>query len=299
MKRFILLNLLIVCHFSILGQANKNDKDSVTWGENRKIWAAGAVTGGVYVGSMTTLYHAWYRNYDFETFHFFNDLPEWKGIDKIGHATTAWWASQWLYSGQMQLGITRGDPALRAAIIPLCFLTTIEVFDGFSSGWGFSLSDMGANLSGAGLFYIQQRVWNEQRFLLHYSYHATSYAALRPEILGSTPAERFLKDYNGQTYWLSYPIHRKGWFCLSLGYGASGMLGGRDNIWLSDGGIQDYSLEERYSNWTLSLDVDLMKLPIRGRAWKWFASSFRWLKIPAPALQWSRPEGFKALPFYF
>ena len=86
---------------------------------------------------------------------------------------------------------------------------------------------------------------------------------------------------------------------MSLGYGASGMLGGRDNVWLTSEGIQDFRSEKRFSLWTLSLDVDLMKIPIRGKAWKWFASSFRWLKIPAPALQWSHPNGFKALPFYF
>jgi hypothetical protein len=158
---------------------------------------------------------------------------------------------------------------------------------------------MAANFAGAGLFYTQQHFFDEQRILLKYSYHPTNFASVRPEILGKSPLERMLKDYNGQTYWLSMPLKRNGWFCFSLGYGASGMLGGRDNIWIKNDLLNDFSTVERYSTWSMSFDIDLLKLPIRGKLWKTFASSFRFIKIPAPAIQWSKSNNFNFKPFFF
>ena len=49
-----------------------------------KIIAATNVIG--YGAAMVGLYSAWYKNYPQSNFHTFNDIPEWKGIDKIGHA---------------------------------------------------------------------------------------------------------------------------------------------------------------------------------------------------------------------
>ena len=134
--------------------------------EKHPLLIANSAVGVVYLGSMTALYQTWYRDFAFERFHFFNDLPEWKGMDKLGHATTSWWASQWLYNTQQTFGLESENLALRSTIIPLCFMTTIEVFDGFSSGWGFSVGDLAANFAGAGLFYVQQRYFNEQRIIL-------------------------------------------------------------------------------------------------------------------------------------
>jgi hypothetical protein len=56
------------------------------------------------------------------------------------------------------------------------FLTVVEVLDGFSSGWGFSIGDLGADLAGSGLFIAQELVWNEQRIQVKFSFHRNSYA---------------------------------------------------------------------------------------------------------------------------
>ena len=97
--------------------------------------------------------------------------------------------------------------------------------DGFNSGWGFSISDMASNILGAGLFSSQQLIFEEQLFIPKFSYHPTRYALIRPEVLGKTHVERFFKDYNGQTYWLSFSpksIFKNSrlpeWFCFSIGY---------------------------------------------------------------------------------
>jgi hypothetical protein len=61
------------------------------------------------------------------------------------------------------------------------------------------LPDIIANASGTALFVL----WKEQRITPKFSFHTTQYAQYRPNVLGSSLAEQMLKDYNGQTYWLS------------------------------------------------------------------------------------------------
>ncbi len=64
-----------------------------------------------------------------------------------------------------------------------------------------------ANAAGSGLFFMQQKAWNEQRIKIKWSFHETSLASQRPNLLGSGLLEELLKDYNGQTYWASFDIH--------------------------------------------------------------------------------------------
>ena len=60
----------------------------------------------------------------------------------------------------------------------LTFLTAIEVLDGFSDEWGFSLGDFAAN-AGTGFLVGQELLWKEQRIVLKYSFHQTGYAKIR------------------------------------------------------------------------------------------------------------------------
>jgi hypothetical protein len=50
----------------------------------------------------------------------------------------------------------------------------------------------------------QDAGWGEQRFRLKFSAHLTPYAEEAPICSARTTAARVLKDYNGQTYWLSF-----------------------------------------------------------------------------------------------
>src|SRR5688500_6943502 len=42
-----------------------------------------------YGGVMAGLYTAWYTDYPQTSFHTFNDWPEWKQVDKVGHVYSA------------------------------------------------------------------------------------------------------------------------------------------------------------------------------------------------------------------
>jgi hypothetical protein len=83
-------------------------------------------------------------------------------------------------------------------------LTAVEVLDGFSSEWGASSGDIIANASA--LLYLSPGITEgaADHTKIFFSYQ---YAQYRPNVLGSSLAEQMLKDYNGQTYWLSVNLH--------------------------------------------------------------------------------------------
>lgn len=302
------LILLVLLAFSDTCRSNHIEKDSLSDSYKRRLTIAGISTSALYSGSMYLLYQTWYKDYSTSKFHLFNDLNEWKGMDKVGHVTTSLFIAQWLQSVQEIGGLTDKNINLRSVLVPMAFMTTIEVFDGFSNGWGFSFSDLAANTIGLGAFYAQNMLFTDQRFLLKYSFNASPYARFRPNLLGQSYAEQMLKDYNAQTYWLTYPISSlwpvksnqiPKWLSLSVGYGVDGLLGAESNKWMVDQQKVDFSTIPRSREWYLSVDIDLKKIPIKGKAWQLFSSAIRWVKLPAPALYYNRNAGFKALPFHW
>ena len=166
--------------------------------------------------------------------------------------------------------------------------------DGYSAEWGASSGDILANAAGTGLYVSQELLWKEQRITPKFSFHTTPFAAQNPNKLGSTFSEQLLKDYNGQTYWLSVNIYSffKGskvpkWLNLAFGYGADGMRSGISTT------------DQRSRQFYLSLDIDLMKIPTKSSFLKTVFSVFNTIKVPAPTLSYSVVSGFKASPLYF
>jgi hypothetical protein len=179
------------------------------------------------------------------------------------------------------------------SLTALGYMSIIEVLDGFSSKWGFSGGDMLANILGTAIFAGQQKFWNEQRISLKFSYHATIYASYYPEELGRNWISRILKDYNGQTYWLSFNIKSflaakndfPSWLNMSLGYGAEGMIGARTNPAVLHGNT--LPVFPRYRQFYLAPDVDLLRVPSNSSFYNTAAYFTRFIKFPAPTLEWN------------
>jgi hypothetical protein len=163
---------------------------------------------------------------------------------------------------------------------------------------------MVANTAGTALFMGQQLAWGEQRILMKFSYSPTDYAQYRPDALGSTHMERLLKDYNGQTYWLSTRVGAFGknnnlppWLCVSVGYGAEGMLGGPANPELVNGNpVPQFDRQRQYY---LSLDVDLTQIKTRSRFLKTVLVAANFIKIPAPTLRMNEDGNLRGYWLYF
>lgn len=243
---------------------------------------------------MSALYGLWYADHESTSFQFFDDSDEWLGMDKTGHAITAYQVSRYGNDILKWTGLSKDKSMWWSSGISLLFLTNVEVFDGFSKGWGFSWPDFGSNLAGAGLFLGQQQLWDEQWVMLKISYSESDLAQLRPAILGANSIERMLKDYNGQTAWLSISVGSflettflPKWLCFSLGYGGQNMLGGSANPNFNEGGIALPTLD-RYRQYYFSLDIDLSRIKTNSKALNTFLSAFSVLKFPAPALEFSQ-----------
>lgn len=245
----------------------------------------------LYAGSMTGLYYLWYADYDQSPFHFYNDNAEWLQMDKAGHAMSSYHVGLMGYEALRLAGCDEKRSILYGGPIGFIFLTTVEVFDGMSKNWGFSWGDIAANAFGTGLFMGQQALWHEQRISMKYSYHHTQFAQYRPDLLGSNLPERMLKDYNGQTIWLSFNIKslflNKGckfpsWINIALGYSGEGMTGAFDNTLTHNGkNIPEYT---RTRQFVLSPDIDLTRIHVNNKFLKTTLKVISFIKFPMPAI---------------
>lgn len=256
------------------------------------------------VGSLALigLNQLWYADYPRSNFHYINDNSEWLQMDKMGHVFSSYQLGNIGANSLKWAGVGRKQQLLYGATIGLAFMTTVEVFDGYSANWGASMGDVAANVSGTALYVSQELFWREQRIVPKFSFHTTPYASRRPNVLGSTFEEQLLKDYNGQTYWLSANLYSftksssiPQWLNFAVGYGAEGMITGKDEF------VNTIFLPEskRYRQFYLSLDVDLTKIKIKSHFFKTILTVFNSLKIPAPAFEIKGNGGSKMHLIYF
>lgn len=253
------------------------------------------------VTTLIGLNQLWYSDYKQSKFHTINDNSEWMQMDKLGHVLTSYYVGRVGADVLNWSGVSEKDQLIYGATLGLTFLTVVEIFDGYSEEWGFSWGDMASNIAGTGLYVGQELLWNEQRITMKYSFHQTKYADMRPERLGENFMEQALKDYNGQTYWLSANIHsffKKSkvpkWLNIAVGYGAEGMLTGH-----SDSNSIDFPNQNRIRQYYLSLDIDLSRIKTKSRVLKSLLSVVNFVKIPAPTFEINSKGRLKFHSIYF
>ena len=252
--------------------------------------------------TLVGLNQLWYANYPRSSFHTFNDNREWLQMDKLGHTMTSYYVGKLGMEALDWAGESKKNQLLYGATLGFTFLTAVEVLDGFSEEWGFSTGDLIANTTGTGLLIGQELLWNEQRINLKYSFHTTKYATMRPDVLGENFLEQVIKDYNGQTYWLSanlWSFHKESkipkWLNIAVGYGADGMLSGNIGTLTNVDNFEDNRTRQFY----LSLDVDLTKIKTQSKLLKTVFSAINFIKIPAPTIEFSTKNNPKFHFIYF
>jgi uncharacterized protein YfiM (DUF2279 family) len=250
-------------------------------------------------GTLLALNELWYKKYERAAFHFKNDHSDWQQMDKAGHFMTAYSIGKIGMDVLNWGGISKKNQLIYGATLGFTFLSAVEVLDGFSKEWGASISDIMANAAGTGLFVGQELVWKEQRIIVKYSFHQTDFAKQRPNTLGKNFLEQSLKDYNGQTYWLSaniWSFYKKStvpkWLNLALGYGAEGMLYGENKT-------TNPIPQDPYRQFYLSLDVDLSKINTNSKFLKSIFSVVNFIKIPSPTIEINTKGQLKFHYLYF
>ncbi|MFV8326734.1 DUF2279 domain-containing protein [Flavobacterium sp. ZS1P14] len=273
--------------------------DSLNKKRQQTVVLSEAVLASVILAGLNQL---WYADYPRSDFHFINDNSEWLQMDKLGHSFSSYHLGRFGAEMLQWAGAGKKNQLVYGAGLGFAFLTAVEVMDGYSSQWGASSGDIIANASGTALYVSQELLWKEQRITPKFSFHTTQYANQRPEVLGSSFTEQMLKDYNGQTYWLSINLHSFAkdskipvWLNLALGYGAEGMIrGNRPNE------AQFSTLNtQRYRQFYLSFDVDLTKINTKSHFLKTLFSVLNTVKIPAPTIEMVHFNDVKLHLIYF
>ncbi|MGB6267743.1 MAG: DUF2279 domain-containing protein [Olleya sp.] len=239
------------------------------------------------VTALIGLNQLWYADFERSKFHTINDNSEWFQMDKLGHTFTAYQLGRFGAQTLNWSGVSKKNQLVFGATLGFTFLTAVEVLDGFSEEWGFSWGDFAANTAGAGIYIGQELLWDEQRIQLKYSFSRSPYANQNPNKLGDGFLEEVIKDYNGQTYWLSANLQSffkdsklPSWLNVAFGYGVDGLLYGNDNLQ-----AVNFPNQKRNQQFYLSLDADLTKIKTESAFLKQFFNIINVIKVPFPTLE--------------
>jgi hypothetical protein len=275
-------------------------------------WLIGGLTAAAYGGSLIVLNNAWFKDYAHTPFQTFNDSREWLQVDKVGHAWTAYntgraSAALWQWGG-----LSHKQAVWIGGLSGFAYLTGIEFMDAHSAKWGWSWSDIGANIFGSALFMGQEFLWKEQRIQFKFSFHKNNYSdpmleTRANELFGKSWYERMLKDYNAQAYWLSANIKSffpetglPAWLNVAVGYGADGMFGGFENKWQNNLGndVTRYDIP-RKRQFYLAPDIDFTKIKTKSKFLRTAFFMLNAFKCPSPAFMLDSKGKAKVYLFYF
>lgn len=253
-----------------------------------------------YATMLVTLNKAWYQNKERTGFHFFNDNHEWKQVDKAGHFWGAFHESRAGIDMLRWAGVPDKKAIVYGGLLGVVLQTPIEVFDGYQADYGASVGDLVANTVGSVAVVAQELAWQEVRIMPKYSFHTTRYAAMRPNLLGSSLGEQALKDYNGQTYWLSVNIgdflkednQYPKWLSIAVGYGAEEVVYNHEPTNRANG-------LQSHRQFYLSPDLNLLHFKGKSKIWNTALYVLSIVKIPAPTLEYNTKDGFRMHALYF
>jgi len=239
-----------------------------------------------YTGTLLSLNSLWYKDFPKSSFHFINDNEEWLQMDKIGHITTSYHMGLNGIKAYKWAGFNRKAAIWYGGLSGSFFLTTIEVLDGFSKEWGASKGDLLANTIGSALCISQELLWKKQRVQIKYSYSRSRYIGMNNKQLGENLLQNFIKDYNGQKYWLTFNLHSflssyklvPNYLGFSIGYSGNGM-------------IHPYHIQGdpvRNREFFFSFDIDLNRIKTKSKFVNSIFQSFGFLKFPMPGIKLSK-----------
>jgi len=198
--------------------------------------------------------------------------------DKFGHFIGGYSIAYCAREAFVFSGFSWEQSILLGSIFGLVTQTYIEFKDGYAENTGFSPSDFAADLAGVTYFYLQHFIPFLQNFSPKWQYSP-------PEMIGVPPAARtqtFLDNYNSTTAWISVHVRNLFW-------------GNQESIWpkwLNIGfgyGIDGYNTSNMKSRFVIGIDYNLVELlPDGVPFWNWLKQSLNYIKLPAPAVEFSK-----------
>jgi hypothetical protein len=259
----------------------------------------------IYIGTLIGLYSFEYKNDLHSHFQIKTVNGDWRmGMDATHHATASYHIGRLGFDLLRWAGINETRSTWLGGLSGFFLLSSQEIFDGFDKQWAASASDLAANTMGAALFISQQLAWHNQKIVIKWSYHTTSFPGYSPDHLGSNAFQQMIKDYNGQTFWMSANLksfaHRDSrmprWLNIAVGLGATGITGPPVNQPL----IRSIPVPafERQRLFYIAPDIDLSRIRTHSAALKWIFEAIGFLKFPFPAIEFGK-QAIKFKPLYF
>ena len=215
--------------------------------------------------------------------------------DKPGHVIGSYYTANTLTDALIMSGVDWESSVITSGILGLAYMTYIEILDGYGQNFGFSPTDMYANIFGAGLYVAQYYSPFLQNITPKYTYFPSNWFGERKR----QPHDFFIDDYSSQTLWLTFNMHNllpvsvaeywPDWLDVSLGYAARNLTNAYDpeNLYYHDPNVTFKDKEvEGDPKFIISLDYNLVKLlPDGGFFWNWVKQTLNFFKFPAPALE--------------
>jgi VanZ family protein len=293
--RFLIICFFLLQNLSVQSNSYKSFSNyNVNESKKRNLII---IESSLYASALISLNQLWYKNYPKSSFHFINDNKSWLQMDKLGHFTTSYYVGVLGIKSYKWAGFSERQSIWLGGMTGTFFQSAIEILDGFSSEWGASSGDLLANSLGSFLAISQALYFHEQKILIKYSFTTSDIANSNPNLFGDSFIQKSLKDYNGQSYWVSFNINNvfktdfklfPTWLNIALGHGANNMLSANSSL----------NNEAKYRKLLFSLDINTNKLNISNKYLKSFLDLFGFIKIPMPTLELSNGN-LKFHNFYF
>lgn len=241
--------------------------------------------------------NSWWTNSS-KSFHFDNgrDLRYANNLDKMGHLMVGIIAADAYYDMGKWVGMNDKKAAWFGFAMGTGIQAVIEIKDGFSPKWGFSIVDISAGSFGALMPILKQKssFFKNTDFKFSYLQRTDKYFSTR-----NIPRTFFnIDDYLNQTYWISTNLRYLAgqentwipdWLSISIGWGIEAASW---NIHPTDPGTGGQP--EIY----LAPDIDLVKLfKPKKMFWKQTLKRLNYLKFPMPAIQLTQTK--KVFPIYY
>ncbi len=214
-------------------------------------------------------------------FHFENDFYYAKNLDKLGHFASGVLMGEFFYEGYHWAGVSERNAYLFAGSSAFLTHVAIDIKDGYSPEWGFSVFDVFFGTLGGFYPMAKRYVPLFKYFDLKWSYWINSKAYYRTSDTGI-----FTDDYVNQTFWLSLKVYRMlpvkarayypEWLAFAFGLSIDeGRFTHSKNGGFKKGHYEIY----------FALDYDLEAFKPHSRLARTLVKSLNYFKLPAPTLQ--------------
>ncbi len=158
-----LITIFTICLFSFgYAQSDFNrflkPSDSLNKSRRNTVAISQASFGAL---TLVGLDQLWYADFERSKFRTTNDKNQWLQMDKLGHVYAGYQLTRLGANTLNWAGVSDRDQLIYGSVLSLGFLNPVEVFDGYSAEWGFSLGVILANTAGTGLHVGQELLWKE------------------------------------------------------------------------------------------------------------------------------------------